>query len=179
MTRRTALTVLPVLAMAGMTLVVARRQPEWALVDSAGALSVEIAAGIVLAVAGAVVMSRGPDGRSGALLCGAAAAWLIAEWDNPGAPSAILFTLGMALGTAAPALLAHALLVHGSGRLGSVAARLAVGGSVRRRLRCWRGSARHSSPIPARAAAARARPTCCGSPTRPTPPPGSSGGGCG
>ena len=80
-----------------------------------------------LAVAGAVVMSRGPDGRSGALLCAAAAAWLIAEWDNPGTPSAILFTLGMALGMAAPALLAHALLVHGSGRLGSVAARLVVG----------------------------------------------------
>ena len=127
MTRRTAATVLPVLAMAGMTLVVARRQPEWALVDSAGALSVEIAAGIVLAVAGTVVMSRGPDGRSGALLCGAAAAWLIAEWDNPGAPTAILFTLGMALGTAAPAFLAHALLVHGSGRLGTTAARLASG----------------------------------------------------
>jgi hypothetical protein len=92
-------------------------------------LSVEIAAGIVLAVAGTVVMSRGPDRRSGALLCGAAAAWLIAEWDNPGAPSAILFTLGIALGTAAPALLAHALLVHGRDRLGTVAALAAVGGA--------------------------------------------------
>ena len=127
--RRTAVTLLPVLAVAAMTLVVARRQPEWALVDSAGALSVEIAAGLVLAVAGAVVISRGPDSRSGTLLCGAAAAWLIAEWDNPGAPSAILFTLGMALGMAAPALLAHALLVHGRGRLGTVAARMAVGGA--------------------------------------------------
>jgi signal transduction histidine kinase len=126
-TRRTAVTLLPVLAVAAMTLVVARRQPEWALADSTGALSVEIAAGLALAVAGAVVMSRGPDSRSGALLCGAAAAWLIAEWDNPGAPGGIVFTLGMALGVAAPALLAHALLVHGSGRLGTTAARLAVG----------------------------------------------------
>ena len=129
MTRRIAVTLLSVVAVAGMTLVVARRQPEWALVDSVGALAVEIAAGLALAVAGAVVMSRGPDSRSGALLCGAAAAWLIAEWDNPGAPSAIVFTLGMALGMAAPALLAHALLVHGSGSLGSVAARVAVGGA--------------------------------------------------
>ncbi len=129
MTRRTGVTLLAVLAVAGVTLVVARRQPEWALVDSARALSVEIAAGIVLAIAGTVVMSRGPDGRSGALLCGAAAAWLIAEWDNPGAPGAIPFTLGMALGTAAPVLLAHALLVHGSGRLGTQAARVAVGGA--------------------------------------------------
>jgi signal transduction histidine kinase len=126
-TRRTAMALLPVLAVAAMTLVVARRQPEWALADSTGALSVEIAAGLALAVAGAVVMSRGPDSRSGALLCGAAAAWLIAEWDNPGAPGGIVFTLGMALGVAAPALLAHALLVHGSGRLGTTAARLAVG----------------------------------------------------
>ena len=129
MTRRTAVTLLPVLALAGITLVVARRQPEWALADSAGALSVEIAAGIALAAAGTVVMSRGPDRRSGALLCCAAAAWLIAEWDNPGAPSAIIFTLGMALGAAAPALLAHALLVHGSGRLGTVAALAAVAGA--------------------------------------------------
>ena len=129
MTRRTVVTLLSVVAVAGMTLVVARRQPEWALVGSVGALAAEIAAGLALAVAGAVVMSRGPDSRSGALLCGAAAAWLIAEWDNPGAPSAIVFTLGMALGMAAPALLAHALLVHGSGSLGSVAARVAVGGA--------------------------------------------------
>ena len=129
MTRRTAVTLLAVLAVAAMTLVVARQQPEWALVDSAGALSVEIAAGLVLAVAGAVVIARGPDSRSGALLCGAAAAWLIAEWNNPGAPSAIFFTIGMVLGMAAPALLAHALLVHGSGRLGTVAARVAVGGA--------------------------------------------------
>jgi signal transduction histidine kinase len=128
-TRRTAVTLLPLLAVAAMTLIVARRQPEWALVDSAGALSVEIAAGLVLAVAGAVVIARGPDRRSGALLGGAAAAWLVAEWDNPGAPSAILFTLGMALGMAAPALLAHALLVHGSSRLGTMAARMAVGGA--------------------------------------------------
>ena len=63
MTRRTVVTLLSVVAVAGMTLVVARRQPEWALVDSVGALSVEIAAGLALAVAGAVVMSRGPDSR--------------------------------------------------------------------------------------------------------------------
>jgi signal transduction histidine kinase len=128
-TRRGAGMLLLVLAVAAISLVVARRQPEWALADTAGALAVEIAAGILLAVAGAVVMSRGPDSRSGALLCGVAAAWLIAEWDNPGASGGIVFTLGMALGMVAPALLADALLVQGSGRLGTAAARLAVGGA--------------------------------------------------
>jgi signal transduction histidine kinase len=80
-------------------------------------------------VAGTVVVLRGPDTRSGALLAGAAAAWLIAEWDNPGALGGVMFTLGLALGTVAAALLAHALLVHGSGRLDTAAARLAVGGA--------------------------------------------------
>jgi hypothetical protein len=89
----------------------------------------EVAAGLALAVAGTVVVLRGPDTRSGALLAGAAAAWLIAEWDNPGALGGVMFTLGLALGTVAAALLAHALLVHGSGRLDTAAARLAVGGA--------------------------------------------------
>jgi hypothetical protein len=44
-TRRTILTLLSVLSAAAMTVIVARRQPEWALADSTGALSVEIAAG--------------------------------------------------------------------------------------------------------------------------------------
>ena len=128
MTRRTILTLLPVLSAAAITVVVARRQPEWALADSTGALSVEIAAGVALVVAGTVVMSRGPDSLSGPLLCSAAAAWLIAEWDNPGALGGIVFALGIGLGLVAAALVAHALLVHGVGRLGTTAARVAIGG---------------------------------------------------
>ncbi len=127
MTRRDASPLLAVLCVAAITLLVALRRPEWALVVSAEALAIEIAAGIALAVAGVVVRSRGPDPRSGALLCGAAATWLIAEWNNPGALGALVFTLGMALANTAPALVAHALLVHGSGRLATAAERLAVG----------------------------------------------------
>jgi signal transduction histidine kinase len=129
MTRRAVVILLPALAVAGVTIVVARRQSEWALADSPRALAVEIAAGIALAVAGTVVMSRGPDRRSGALLCGAAAAWLIAEWDNPGALGGIVFTLGLAFGMAAAPLLAHALIVHGRGRLDAAAERVAVAGA--------------------------------------------------
>jgi signal transduction histidine kinase len=127
-TRRAACALLSVVAVAAVSVAVARRSPEWALVGaSVWRLLIETVAGIALAVAGAVVISRGPDRRSGALMCGAAAAWLIAEWDNPGAPGAAVFTLGLVFGHTAPALLAHALLVHGRGRLGTVVERVAVG----------------------------------------------------
>lgn len=54
---------------------------------------------------------------------------LVAEWNNPdGAPSVIVFSIGLALGAAAPAALAHALLAHGDGRIRGVAARVAVTG---------------------------------------------------
>ncbi|HEX6020459.1 MAG TPA: histidine kinase [Solirubrobacter sp.] len=128
MTRRAGFALLSVLAVAAVSVAVARHGPEWALAGTSGwRLIVEITAGIALAVAGAVVLSRGPDRTSGALLCAAAAAWMITGWDYPGAPGAVVFTLGIVLGKTAPALLAHALLVHGRGRLGTVVERVAVG----------------------------------------------------
>ena len=78
-----------------MTVAVARRQPEWALAGSPGALAIEVSAGIALALAAIVIRARGPDPRSAALLYGASIAWLVAEWNNPGAPGALIFTLGM------------------------------------------------------------------------------------
>ena len=119
--------VVAVLAVAAITLVTALREPEWALAGSTATLVMEVAAGIGLAVAGAVVRSRGPVSRAGTLLVVAASAWLIAEWNSPGAPGAICFTLGIALANTAPAVMAHALLVDRSGRLGSAAERLAAG----------------------------------------------------
>ena len=126
MTRRTALNLLPVLAVAAVTVAVARRQPEWALAGSGGELAIEVVAGVALAVAALTVRARGPDPVSGALLYGTAVAWLMAEWNNPGALGPVVFTLGMVFSYTAPALLAHGLLVHGSGRLGSPVARTAV-----------------------------------------------------
>jgi signal transduction histidine kinase len=125
-TRRTALSPLPVLAVAAVTVAVARRQPEWALADSGGELAIEVVAGIALAVAALTVRARGPDPISGALLYGTAVAWLVPEWNSPGALGPVVFTLGMVCAYTAPALAAHALLVHGTGRLGSWAARGAV-----------------------------------------------------
>ena len=95
MTRRSWLLMLPVLAVAAVTVAVARRQPEWALAGSPGGLAIEVSAGIALALAALVIRARGPDPRSAALLYGASIAWLVAEWNNPGAPGAVVFTLGM------------------------------------------------------------------------------------
>jgi signal transduction histidine kinase len=126
-TRRAACALLSVLAVAAVSAAAARNGPEWAVAGTSGwRLILEITAGCALAVAGAIVLSRGPDRTSGALLCGAAAAWMISRWDYPGAPGAAVFTLGLVLGQTAPALLAHALLAHRRGRLGSVVERVAV-----------------------------------------------------
>ena len=126
MTLRSWLLMLPVLAAASVTLAVARRQPEWALAGSPGELAIEVSAGIALALAALVIRTRGPDARSAALLYGASIAWLVAEWNNPGALGAVVFTLGMVFTYTAPALVGHAVLVHGSGSAGSVAGRVGV-----------------------------------------------------
>ena len=97
-----------------VVLLVARRQPAWALVGSSGwRLAFELAGALAVAVAGVVVRLRGPDRRSGGLLVAVAAAWIIAEWNNPGALGAIVFTAGLAAGELAPAVVAHTALVYG------------------------------------------------------------------
>ncbi len=104
---------LVITSVAMIALLVARRRPDWALVGSSGGrLAFELAAGLAVAVAG-MVRLRGPDRRSGGLLVAVAAAWLIAEWNNPGALGAIVFTVGLAAGEMAPAVAAHTSLVYG------------------------------------------------------------------
>jgi signal transduction histidine kinase len=109
--------VAPLLVVAGVAMIallVARRQPDWALVGSSGGrLAFELAVAVAVAVAGVVVRLRGPDRRSGGLLIGVAVAWLIAEWNSPGALGAIVFTAGLAAGELAPAVVAHTALVYG------------------------------------------------------------------
>ena len=126
MIRRSWLLMLPVLAVASVTVAVAHRQPEWALAGSPGELAIEVSAGIALALAALVIRARGPDPRSAALLYGASIAWLVAEWNNPGALGAVVFTLGMVFTYTAPALVGHAVLVHGTGSAGSLAGRVGV-----------------------------------------------------
>ncbi len=108
--------------------VAARAGPDWALSGSSlGLLLVELASAAALVGAGIVVWVRGPDARSGLLLASAGLLRLVAEWNNPdGAPGAFVFTVGLALSAAAVGPLAHALLVHGTGRLRDAASWLAA-----------------------------------------------------
>jgi len=115
--RRSIPALLAVTGVAIVALLVARRQPDWALVGSSGGrLAFELVGALAVALAGVVVRLRGADLRSGGLLLVAAGAWLIAEWNNPGALGAIVFTVGLAAGELAPAVVAHTALVHGGDR---------------------------------------------------------------
>ena len=73
--RRSVPALVAVTAVALVALVVARRQPDWALVGaSGGQLAFELASALGAAVAGVMIWLRGSDLRSGGLLV-AAAAW--------------------------------------------------------------------------------------------------------
>ncbi len=76
----------------------------------AGAAVLLVAAAAALAGAGAVAWRRRPRAATGPLLLCAAATWCAEQLTSPEAPSAILFTVGLALGAAAPGAVALALL---------------------------------------------------------------------
>ena len=84
-------------------LAIGRRYPEFAVAGDA--VAAEVLAGWALAAAGFAAGSR--------LLVAAAAAWLLAEWNNPGVGSALMFTIGLVAPLAAPPLVAHAALAPG------------------------------------------------------------------
>jgi signal transduction histidine kinase len=54
--------------------------------------------------------------RAPMLMAGAGGTWAISEWVNPGSAPAIVFTLGLLLGSAWPAVLTHAALSWPEGR---------------------------------------------------------------
>ena len=66
-----------------------------------------------------LVQRRRPASRSGVLLAAAGFAWFVSEWNNPGAESPLVFTVGLLFYAACPPLVAHAALSYPSGRLGS------------------------------------------------------------
>ncbi len=101
------------LSAAAVTVAVVRDEPSDSLAgDSALALTAEVAAGLLLVAAASA--ARAPAAFR-MLLGGAGVAWLIGEWNNPGAGAA--FSAGLVLYAAWPALLAHAALRHGDRRL--------------------------------------------------------------
>jgi signal transduction histidine kinase len=110
------------LAAAAVTVAVVRKSPADSLAgDSVLALTVEVAAGLLLVAAG--VAAR-PHSGLRALLAACGIAWLIGEWNSPGAGAA--FSAGLVLYAAWPPLLAHAVLRYGGRSLSRPAIALLV-----------------------------------------------------
>ena len=86
----------------------------------------DASAGACLLVVGLTALGRERERSIGALLVAASAAWFFIDFNNPGAGAAV-FTLGLVLATAAPAVVAHVVLNHPEGGLRSWPARAAVG----------------------------------------------------
>ena len=106
----------------------ARHGSGWSLAgDSLARALVELAAGYGVLAAGLFVWARRRGSMFGPLAVAAAAGWFLAEWNNPDAPSALVFTAGLALYASAPPLVAHAALAYGDGRVRGRADRALLG----------------------------------------------------
>lgn len=88
-----------------------------AMSDSAFATAMALSAGYGMVAVGLEHVRRGRRRRFGVLLAAGGTLWLLADWANPAIGSSAGFTIGLVLGSLAPAVMAHALLVLGSGRL--------------------------------------------------------------
>ena len=96
-------------AAAAVTVAIVRADPGDSLAgDSTLALTAEVAAGLLLAAA---ALTARASIAFRVLLGASGIAWLIAEWNSPGAGAA--FSAGLVLYAAWPALLAHAALLYG------------------------------------------------------------------
>jgi hypothetical protein len=105
-------------------------------------------AGWSLALASALFGFLRTGGRlESIIMVAAGCAWLLAEWDNPAASSAV-FSTGLALSAATPAVLTHLALAYPSGRLrnglvwsmaafGLVVLRLMLASPAKRRAVAW------------------------------------------
>ena len=110
-----------------VSLAIARDDPTFSF--AGGSLSGAIAllgAGWVLIACGLVSWQRRPANALGLLLAAAGCAWFLAEWDNPGIGSAVVFTVGLVLYATCAPIVAWAMLAYPSGRLASWEARLSV-----------------------------------------------------
>ena len=115
------------LALGAYSLSLARDEPAFSFAGSspAGAVAL-LGAGWTLVACGLVFRGRRPGNAVGPLLVAAGCTWFLAEWDNPGAGSAFVFTIGLVLFAACPPLAAWAMLAYPGGRLGFWVERVAV-----------------------------------------------------
>jgi signal transduction histidine kinase len=123
------------LALGAFSLAIARDEPAFSFAGSSleGAVAL-LGAGWALLTCGLLFWVRRPANAVGPLLAAAGCAWFLAEWDNPGAGSALVFTIGLALYATCPPLAGWAMLAYPGGRLasweGRVAVALALAGGV-------------------------------------------------
>jgi signal transduction histidine kinase len=102
------------LAAAAVTVAIVRADPGNSVAgESALALTAEVAAGLLLVAA---ALAARLETWLRVLLAASGIAWLIAEWNNPGAGAA--FSVGLVLYAAWPAVLAHAALRYADRSLG-------------------------------------------------------------
>ena len=109
MTTTARLAAVPIVIAAGAgAVVLAHAHPDYSLAGaSTGAAALELAAGWALAAAGIVVW---PRSRAGPLLVLASVAWFAVDAANPASGSALLFTVGLVVVGAWPAVLLHAVV---------------------------------------------------------------------
>ena len=88
-----------------------------------------VVAGWLSIGAGLLVRHRRQESRFGLLLAAAGFAWFVTEWNNPGAGSSLVFTIGLLLFAVCPSFVAHAALSYPTGRLGSRVERWTLVGS--------------------------------------------------
>jgi signal transduction histidine kinase len=131
------------LAAAAVTVAIVLEDPGDSLAgDSPIALTAEVAAGLILVTA-ALVSRLGVAFR--VLLALSAVAWLLVEWNNPGAGAA--FTVGLVLFAAWPPLLAHAALRYRTRSLSRPAIALLALGYANSLLVLGVGSALFFDPV--------------------------------
>jgi signal transduction histidine kinase len=110
------------------SVVVADREPAYSFGGRSSLwTAAELVAGWTLLTTGLIAWMRRPTSRFGILLAATCFAWFLLEWNNPGADSALVFTLGLALFAAAAPLVAHAALAFPGGRVTSFVERSVLG----------------------------------------------------
>jgi hypothetical protein len=131
------------LAAAAVTAAIVRGHPGDSLAgDSVVALTAEVAAGLLLMTAALVTRL---DRAFRVLAALTAIAWLLVEWNSPGAGAA--FTVGLVLFAAWPALLAHAALRYRARSLSRPAIGLLVLGYATSLLVLGLGAALFFDPV--------------------------------
>jgi signal transduction histidine kinase len=101
---------LAALACGVLSFAAAREEPAFAPGGTGTGIAVlGVAAAWAATMAGLLLSRARREGAFGLLLALAGAAWLLAGASTPGSPNALAFTAALAVGFAAPALMAHAL----------------------------------------------------------------------